>query len=251
MAVEFKSKVEMDHFLEQVQDRDRVFSLNACCPMPESLRICSPNDLELTYTICKAYRSASEMPHAVVVWLEAFGEEMLEILRRAKNKANQLPMRNSHTAEDGKEIGSKEWILQGNVATSREEFLILGGIALENLIRYGSTDWYRWANQNWGCKWDTCNAKVERTSDVTAEIVFNTPWSTPLQGIIAVSEKFPNAVIDVRYADEDLGYNCGWYTLESGECVENSAFPLGGDDAFDYSCEIWNYDPAEMREEMR
>lgn len=63
--------------------------------------------------------------------------------------------------------------------------------------------WHTWRPENWGTKWnayDTC-----RSSDT--EIQFDTAWNAPHPVLAKLSQNFPEDVIEVKYADEDLGYN--------------------------------------------
>ena len=70
--------------------------------------------------------------------------------------------------------------------------------------------------------------------------------------LIALSKKFPDVLIEVDYADEDLGYNCGSFELKNGEfesVLEDD--DMGYDKAFEFACELWGYDPEEMRQERQ
>lgn len=40
-----------------------------------------------------------------------------------------------------------------------------------------------------------------------------------------VSERFPEDAITVTYADEDIGSNCGTFTLKAGQIVEQDIAP--------------------------
>jgi hypothetical protein len=37
--------------------------------------------------------------------------------------------------------------------------------------------------------------------------------------LVKVSERFPDEAITVTYADEDIGSNCGTFTLKAGQMV--------------------------------
>lgn len=78
--------------------------------------------------------------------------------------------------------------------------------------KYGASNWYDWRCDNWGTKWNASDAVL--IDDNTIEI--NTAWSTPEPVIKAISEKFKTRVF-VKYADEDIGYNCGEYEYSNGE----------------------------------
>jgi hypothetical protein len=100
--------------------------------------------------------------------------------------------------------------------------------------KFGHADWYGWQIQNWGTKW---NAYDQFSIDEN-EIEFNTAWSTPVNLLIALSEMFPEVTFEVRYADEDFGYNVGEYTLYGGELVQENVPNGGSDEAYELAIEI-------------
>lgn len=69
----------------------------------------------------------------------------------------------------------------------------------------GHVGWYEWSLEHWGTKWNAY--EVTRISDTVVR--FQTAWSMPKAVIAALSEKFPAAVLRLRWADEDFGNNVG------------------------------------------
>ena len=79
-------------------------------------------------------------------------------------------------------------------------------------------DWYEWHIANWGTKWNayegyTIIGKTQLT------FVFNTAWCIPIQiysllGALCVKSGYS---MEVRYADEDYGSNCGTLTYNAKE----------------------------------
>lgn len=82
------------------------------------------------------------------------------------------------------------------------------------------------ARAAWGTKWNACDSAV---SEDQTEASFDTAWSCPKPVLQAVSQRFPNTEIHVTYADEDLGSNCGTYTLRAGEVVQSDIAPAWRD----------------------
>ena len=76
-------------------------------------------------------------------------------------------------------------------------------------------DWYKWHIDHWGTKWGAydCYTKIGKTWIM---LVFSTAWTAPMPIIYKLSVLGYN--IEVRYADEDYGVNCGkmTYTSEQG-----------------------------------
>ena len=107
--------------------------------------------------------------------------------------------------------------------------------ALDNVRLYGHQDWYSWSTSNWGTKW---NAYSQNSDEGSNEISFETAWSTPYPVIEALSRKYPEAVISMRYADEDFGHNVGEYTFQAGDIVEENTPEGGSDEAFELAADI-------------
>ena len=72
--------------------------------------------------------------------------------------------------------------------------------------------WTKFNSKNWGTKW---NAYAQTKED--NQIRFNTAWSCPIPVIMAIAIKFPMLEINIKYADEDSGYNVGNLTFHNGE----------------------------------
>ena len=101
----------------------------------------------------------------------------------------------------------------------------------------GKDDWWQWSIDNWGTKW---NAYAQE--DAHDEINFQTAWNTPVPVIKALSLLFPNAEFSVRYADEDMGFNCGGYGFKNGEELPEYTFtPREGREADEFACDLLGY----------
>lgn len=72
------------------------------------------------------------------------------------------------------------------------------------------------ARETWGTKWNACDQSMPAPGVAR----FDTAWSFPEPVILALSALFPEETIQVRYADEDIGSNCGTVTFRAGEIVE-------------------------------
>lgn len=70
--------------------------------------------------------------------------------------------------------------------------------------------WYEWRLKKWGTKWNSYDFTVDLDgNDGVFTIWFNTAWSAPHEVIRALFDRFPTVSIDHRWADEDIGRNCG------------------------------------------
>ena len=115
----------------------------------------------------------------------------------------------------------------------------LGDKYLRNLELYGSTTWYGWCISNWGTKWNAC--EVSWSGDDYVE--FDTAWSFPEPIFTKLADLYPDILISVNFADEDIGNNCGHF-----EASENSVNTQYLDD-FDFACDVRGLDPEEERAE--
>lgn len=151
---------------------------------------------------------------------------------------------------------AKDWINAGQAQRKRIEKDIMNMYGLgrkevvaklqcyaDNMAKYGCLTWYEWHCDNWGTKWDAYEISEIERGNHSIRIDFCTAWSTPEEVIKTLAEQYPDLTIAVDYADEDLGNNCGSYGFIEGVAWENV-----GD--FDLACDIWGYDPEEMREEL-
>ncbi|MFH2379743.1 DUF1281 family ferredoxin-like fold protein [Morganella morganii] len=94
---------------------------------------------------------------------------------------------------------------------------------MRNKRNHGFYNSMEFARSGWGTKWNAYGQTTESHTETTVE--FETAWSHPLPVITALSKRFPAEKIVVKYADEDTGSNCGRYTMQNGEFVEQDIAP--------------------------
>lgn len=100
--------------------------------------------------------------------------------------------------------------------------------------------WYDWRVDNWGTKW---NAYDSEPNDNENEINFLTAWGCPFPIYRQISLKFGDKVsFTVKYADEDLGYNCGTITFESKGGLPTLWNPKeGSQEARQFAADLWGW----------
>lgn len=107
-----------------------------------------------------------------------------------------------------------------------------GNHCLKNLENYGHIDWYDWCWKNWGVKWDidesfSCNKDT---------MVFDTAWATPIPIFETLSKEFPEDLIEVQYADEDIyGNNIGILKFKNGDMIYDVNRNVR------FANRVWNY----------
>lgn len=97
----------------------------------------------------------------------------------------------------------------------------------------GIVCWYQWNIVNWGTKWNAYNTLV-----FDEHVSFETAWSHPFPVIRALSQLFPEVKITVKYADEDLSYNCGEYIIQDGEIQSETDMLPGSKEAQDFAAQL-------------
>lgn len=101
-----------------------------------------------------------------------------------------------------------------------------GNLAPEDWdVHPGDENWYEWSCHHWGTKWNACDAWMNGKT-----FHFDTAWSAPEPVIAELAKKFPNAKFTHKFADEDIGHNCGVYVYKNG--VLESFDDREGNDAF-------------------
>ena len=127
--------------------------------------------------------------------------------------------------------------LKGNLSPKDFEE---GRMALDNIKQYGCKDWYSWANKYWGTKWNA----YDQIEVEFGTIQFDTAWSTPYPVMQKLAKMFPDLTFEVKFADEDLGNNCGTYEFENGQIVKE--YMPEGTEAMKFACEVKGYEFNQM-----
>lgn len=119
-----------------------------------------------------------------------------------------------------------------------------------NLHHSGFTDSMSFARKEWGTKWNAGETTV--LSDTL--VSFQTAWTCPVPVLYKLSQLFPDDIIKVQYADEDLGNNCGLFELKNGEAVVGYADrvtppPPGVSSWRQFAMDFWGYSESDFDEE--
>lgn len=119
----------------------------------------------------------------------------------------------------------------------------LGEKAYNNIKTYGYRDWYDWSIAKWGTKWNACS---QEDYDLSSNyFCFETAWSAPTPIVKELSKKYPNVLFEIKFADEDIGNNCGVISFKNGCAIEHNLFDYSKRSII-FACEIWDYDPEEF-----
>lgn len=104
-----------------------------------------------------------------------------------------------------------------NLSSTPVENDKIGGIikALQLYQKTGYCYWYDAQREEWGTKWN-----AYETILYDDQIEFKTAWSLPKPILLKLSSMNQDIVFEVRYADEDLGSNCGQLKILNGEIID-------------------------------
>lgn len=87
-----------------------------------------------------------------------------------------------------------------------------GNVGRDEELLYGEKTWRTWNEANWGTSRNAF--KTERKSGTS--IYFETCGASPALALIALSKKFPDEDINVRFAGEIVQYFAEGYILKNG-----------------------------------
>lgn len=72
-------------------------------------------------------------------------------------------------------------------------------------LKFSGRNWYDWNITNWGTKWDACETYIERDSDLSVTLNFQTAWAQPEPIFGAMVEQHPKLKFSI-YIEEEQGW---------------------------------------------
>ena len=82
---------------------------------------------------------------------------------------------------------------------------------------------YGWCCENWGTKWNFCDAELLSDKETSLYYIFNTAWS-PITPVIAkMASEFPRLCFKYKYSEEGMGFS-GGVVFENAECVQDAQY---------------------------
>ncbi|WP_250502796.1 hypothetical protein [Caballeronia sp. AZ7_KS35] len=120
---------------------------------------------------------------------------------------------------------------------------------LRNFRKCGVFHGMAFARQQWGTKWNAYECVVDVAAG-TAQ--FDTAWSCPEPVLTKLSSQFPDDQIEVTFADEDIGSNCGTFTLKAGSVISSDIAPSWRDMTDEqkakwraFACDVKGWNPSD------
>lgn len=224
--------------LDSCKSDESTFDFNQIVPMPKELDIPQSSNNEF----------------AIKYYLTALSDEEVANVR---NILQRVPDVLFGTLDNAIRLTSCPTALIEDNDEKKKQWIELAKTLIDNCDKYGFPTWYEWCYQNWGTKWNSSEVGICNTGN-WAIASFQTAWDCPYPIVKRLSEKFPDLSFTISFADEDLGDNCGEYTLINGveqpggfqyvyqELKDNPALK---EKAFKFACSVWGDDPEEYFED--
>lgn len=200
---------------------EQEFDFNKLIPMPASLNIESGShqDKAIAYYVTERLTIPVEQTNLAKLISNFFNNNWAyEVVSRLKNDRKNDPadVDWDKLYEDGKQY-------------------------MYNREHYGYYTWYDWCCNEWGTKWNSCEPQWCLEEGI---LYFQTAWSAPIPIMEAIAKKYPDLTFTHRWADEDIGNNCGQMTYENGESID---FLIEDERAF--AMDVWGYTEDDFDDE--
>lgn len=209
-----------EKYVVENEEKEKVFDFDKIIPMPEELKI--------------EFSSRS---------LDSITYYLATLLKENTNKFNEYSnlLKNSHdvcnipTEENCDKI-INDFEKKYN-SSDIDNFKTIAIMQLNNLLNYGSINWYFWAIENWGCKWNASNLEIGNNW-----LQFETPWDAAIPVMVEISKQNPRIKFAFLYADEDIGAKTGYMLITNGRIDYKGTFKNFSIDSVKLACNLWNLD---------
>lgn len=222
------SEIIKSHIVKEENGED-LFDFNTVVKMPEDLNIeksSKSHDGMRLYISSLCPLNKDVTGHDQKMDMKTFAETVLSVF--GEDIYNHLE---KYILKNG-EIDS----LKEKYGSSLGEVMELGEKAFHNKEKYGYTEWYGWALDKWGTKWNACNTML---SDDLSEVYFDTAWSPAVPVVEAFAKLHPELKVVHDYAEEQTGFYSGHYEYENGEAQVSDDFEAFTKEAYEMSFELW------------
>lgn len=239
-----KVKIEKKGVIQECYNQDEkgeeYFDFNRVIPMPKSMQLTSGGNQNISIHYALSLMSDEKRKEIIGKLKEIkcsfYGTYYKKIFGSKNDYTKDKYKQANKDLKDlinGKKKDFEDIDYRGLGIESLED---LGNTYLNNILEYGYDSWYDWAVSMWGTKWNTCNTYYIDENNIE----FDTAWSCPFNVFEEISRKY-NTRVEVEFADEDIGNNCGIVIYENGKEI---AFI---DENEEFAYKIWGYDEEDER----
>lgn len=117
--------------------------------------------------------------------------------------------------------------------------LYMGDLGPREMELYKDNNWYDWRHKHWGTKWNSYGYDREQgIDDNQNQIRFITANRSAFKIIEELSRQYPDVLFEMRYADEDFGYNTGAISFTAGEVIEANLPKDGTLEAQEFAADV-------------
>ena len=218
LSVENCNERRFNQICEFVKSEKSLFDYNKIIPMPEDLDLEEGSANEFFKNLVLKYAGRYAVPELISFDCGITADELTTARRYIENPREPGNMSDLDILHEALQRGHQY---------------------LENRKRYGAETWYFWCSAHWGTKWNNLDNVIIPEGEMQWE--FNTAWCPPLPVIRVLSQMFPEVRFVLRYADENLGQNCGLVEYLDGVCT---VFPPIN--PLEFACSLWDVDPDEV-----
>ena len=107
----------------------------------------------------------------------------------------------------------------------------------EMIKKYGYSDWYGWACDNWGTKWEVCEFygvdKQEISDDEsTISFAFQSAWAPPTGAYEAFLARYENCSLEAKYYEGGCDFMGIWDNGDDRCYTVSDSAPEGSKDEF-------------------
>jgi len=88
--------------------------------------------------------------------------------------------------------------------------------------KYGASDWYDWAINNWGTKWNANEIHITQCKEENI-LSYQTAWSPPIEFWEKLTEQYPEVEVYTEFVDEGYCF-VGDATIRDGVVIELNEF---------------------------
>ena len=180
------------------------------------------------------------MPNWCWNHLEVHGDEIQ--LREFVEKSENCPEGSEFTFNGTHPMPEDLNITKGTQTQDEKEQAML------NKARYGHTDWYDWRCEEWGTKWDACEANIDHNDIDYFAVSFETAWNPPIAWIENIIQDFPDLCFTLEYEEPGMCFggrlsaqyeviwdDLHWDLDQASECCEGE---VSFDEDYESTCLI-------------
>jgi len=221
-------KERFEQICKFVESEESLFDPDKIMPMPKELDLEEGSANKVFKDIFLKY--SSEKKHPFGKPFSMGGDEVIYI--RHNITRNEMNSVRKHLGDyNGNKIPAEEAV---------REAIHRGWRYLHNRMYYSAETWYYWSIEHWGTKWIADVVTMKDLEKNEFGWCFTTAWSAPRELINVLSVIFPEVIFELRYADEDLGYNCGVLKFINGTSMR-MVTPSGDrdEDSVAFAKQLW------------